>query len=231
MSVSCKWNDSKSRTFSVSSGTKQGSILSPDLFSFNIDGIIKRLISSGIGCHVASVFVACILFADDLALLAPTRSSLQKMIDICVEYLRENCLKFNSKKTKVMVFGSGYDDLNNFTNLKIQGNEIEYVYVWKYLGFHIKSDKHCSFCHKNELASFYRSSNSIIRSLKRPNEAVQLHLLYSNCVSILTYGSEVKEYPARDFSTCNTAVNGAIRYIFSFEKVHILSMRILAKLF
>ena len=101
--------------------------------------------------------------------------------------------------------------------LKIQGNEIEFVNVWKYLGFHIKSDKYCSFCHKNELASFYRSSNSIIRSLRRPNEAVQLHLLYSNCVSILTHGSEVKEYPARDFSTCNTAVNGAIHYIFSFR--------------
>ena len=116
-----------------------------------------------------------------------------------------------------MIFGGDYDKLNNFSSLKIRDDDIEFVDVWKYLGFYLKNGNYCSFCHKNELASFYRSSNSIIRSLKKPNEAVQLHLLYSNCVSILTYGSEVKEYHARDFSTCNTAVNSAIRCIFSFK--------------
>jgi len=218
MSVKCKWGDSKTENFSVTSGTKQGGVLSPNFFASYIDEIFGRLLASGIGCYVASVFLACILFADDMALLAPTRSSLQRMIDICVTFCDENCLRFNVKKTKAMVFGKKYSEGGSFAPLKIGGNDIEYVDNWRYLGFNLKSGRQCSFCPEAELASFYRASNCIIRSLKRPNEAVLLHLIYTNCVSILSYGSDVKEFSNKDFLRCNTALNNVIRKIFSFQR-------------
>ena len=215
MSVSCKWGNSRSRTFNVSSGTKQGGVLSPDLFAFYVDDIFDELIKAGVGCYIASLFIACILFADDMALLAPTRSALQRLIDICTKFFRSNCLLFNAAKTKVMVFGRG-SDKQGIMNLTTDGYTIDYVTSWKYLGFHLTSGNYCSFDHKEELALFYRKSNAIVRALSKPNEAVLLHLLYSNCVSVFSYGSEVKEYSSADFSECHTAVNSAIRTIFSF---------------
>ena len=56
-----------------------------------------------------------------------------------------------------------------------------------------------------------------------------MHILYSNCVSILTYASEVKEFTKRDFMTCNTSVNNAIRKIFSYK--HYESIRTLREQF
>ena len=53
--------------------------------------------------------------------------------------------------------------------------------------------------------------------LVKLNEAVLLDFLYSNCVSVFSYGSEVEEYSSADFSECHTAVNSAIRTIFSFR--------------
>ena len=51
------------------------------------------------------MFVAAIMYADDLALLAPTRSSLQTLLDICYAYGVQWCISYNPTKTNVMVFG------------------------------------------------------------------------------------------------------------------------------
>ena len=117
-----------------------------------------------------------------------------------------------------MVFGKKFEETNNFAPLNIDGILVDYVDSWRYFGFYLKSGKHCSFCPESELASFYRASNCILRSLKKQNEVVLLHLVYTNCVSILSYGSDVKELTNRDFMRCNTALNNAVRKIFSFQR-------------
>ena len=83
MTCKVKWGDAESDQFEVPLGTKQGGIISPKLFSLYIDDIAAILRRHGVGCHFLKLFVGCILFADDMALLAPSRSALQKMIDIC----------------------------------------------------------------------------------------------------------------------------------------------------
>ena len=85
------------------------------------------------------------------------------------------------------------------------------------MGFDLKSSENCYFSPDEVLKSFHRSSNCIIRAMKRPNEVVLLHLLYSNCVTILTYGCDVREFGQREFVGLNTAVNSYIRKIFSFK--------------
>ena len=49
-------------------------------------------------------------------------------------------------------------------------------------------------------------------------ENVLMQLLYTNCVSILTYGCAAKEFSASEMSSCNTAINMAIRKIFSYSR-------------
>ena len=58
---------------------------------------------------------------------------------------------------------------------------------------------------------------------------VMMKLLYTNCVSILTYASAVKDFSASDRSDCHTAVNHAIRKIFSFKRYE--SIRFLREYF
>ena len=91
-----------------------------------LDDLISLLQNSGCGCHIIDLFLAAILYADDLALLAPTRSSLQKLIDICTEYGDYWCIEYNFKKTKVVTFGKNYSDLTN-TRFTLKGNVIDVV--------------------------------------------------------------------------------------------------------
>jgi hypothetical protein len=71
MTTQCKWNDAFSYWFEASSGTKQGGVLSPRFFAVYIDDLIKLLRSTGLGCFIIAVFIACIFYADDLTLLSP----------------------------------------------------------------------------------------------------------------------------------------------------------------
>ena len=95
-----KWESETSRSFDVPLGIKQGGINSPDFFSLYMDDLVKILRSKKIGCHMYLLFVAAILFADDICLIAPSRSTLQNLIDTCSSYCRRFCLNFNPKSQR-----------------------------------------------------------------------------------------------------------------------------------
>ena len=65
-----KWNDCLSRSFKVTSGVRQGGILSPRIFVVYVDDLLIRLRKSGVGCHIIGQFVAAIMYADDLVFLS-----------------------------------------------------------------------------------------------------------------------------------------------------------------
>lgn len=218
MSYNCKWGKARSGSFDVFCGTKQGGVLSPDFFSLYINDLIIELRKAGIGCHIIALFTACILFADDMALLAPTRGTLQELLDICADYCETFCLTFNAKKTKVLVFGDICKQKLNLCPLKVGSTCIEYASQIRYLGFHLESGRHLTFNAEPDLKSFYRAANSILNVLKKPMEEIQMKLLFTNCVSIITYGSDVKVYNSKEMINGTVAINDAIRKIFSYNR-------------
>ena len=79
--------DKNSEAFSIRNATRQGSVLSPYLFSScYLDDLLVKLRGLRIGCHVAGMWMGATAYADDLALLAPDRATLQMMVSICEEY-------------------------------------------------------------------------------------------------------------------------------------------------
>ena len=102
-----------SRQFGVSNSTRQGSCLSPCLYSVYCDNMLQELRDSGAGCYAGDVFVGAVSFADDLAILAPSRDGLQKLLDICDRYAASHNLQFsthpdaNKSKTKTVYFPVG----------------------------------------------------------------------------------------------------------------------------
>ena len=127
-----------------------------------------------------------------------------------------------------MIFGKSHKETDLFP-LTIDGNPIEYVTEWKYLGVTLSSGKHLFFNARPDLASFFRATNAVLNVLKGAKEDVLLKLLYSNCVPILTYACDVKEYTASDMSDCSVAMNNAFRKIFGFKEWR--SIRVLREIF
>ena len=65
------WESYTSRYFDVANGVKQGGVISPILFIIYIDELLLLLEKSGIGCHIGTMFVGAIGYADDLTLICP----------------------------------------------------------------------------------------------------------------------------------------------------------------
>ena len=165
-----------------------------------------------------NIFIACLLFADNMLLIAPTREALQKMIDVCAEYCSRYCLTFNVAKTKVMVFGKLSRVVPSLAKINLHGESIEYVNSCKYLGFHLVSHDKFRFSVIEDLRGFFGSVNSILSCIRKPRENVLMQLLYSNCVPKLTFGAAVKELTASEMNQFNVAVNTAVRRIFGFRQ-------------
>ena len=149
------------------------------------------------------------------------------MINICYDVCSNLCLQFNSKKSKILCFGKCYREV--LFPIFIGDAPLEYVQEWKYLGTTLVSGKNLLFSARPDLSSFIRASNSIITALPDAHAHVILQLLYSNCVPILSYASEVKEYSAIDMSNCNLAMNSALRRVFGFSDWR--SIRVLREIF
>ena len=130
-----------SEGFSIANGTRQGSVLSPLLFSIYLDGLLTRLRKKGLGCHIGGVWYGACGYADDLILLAPTRDILQMMLQICEDYAHEHNLVFSTdpvpakSKTKCMYFCGRQGRRVKYPEpLKLDGDALPWVEVADHLG-------------------------------------------------------------------------------------------------
>ena len=65
-----------SREFLLSNGVKQGGVVSPLLFLVYLDDLLCELRQVNVACHMNGYFVRAVIYADDITLLGPTRSSI-----------------------------------------------------------------------------------------------------------------------------------------------------------
>ena len=77
------WDGTYSAWFLVRAGVRQGGVLSPNFYGLYVDELFSLLESSGIGCYYLKRFAAALMYADDLAIIAPSLKSLQKLLLIC----------------------------------------------------------------------------------------------------------------------------------------------------
>ena len=61
-----KWNNHISYKFNVTNGVRQGSVLSPFLFSVYMDELLVTLKKNGVGCHMGHHYVGALGYADDI---------------------------------------------------------------------------------------------------------------------------------------------------------------------
>ena len=209
-----KWNGVFSKTFYVHSGVRQGGVLSPRLFAIYIDDLIKKLRQLKIGCHLIDLFLACIVYADDICLLAPCRSALQLLLDTCVAYGLTWCLSYNPSKSKVMHFGK---DLH-LPTLTMYGRPLEYVDRYKYLGVTVVAGSTFTTSHLKPLIRFRSTANTVLNVHQKPSEHILMKMLYATCVPHLTYASDVVQYSAGQMHQLNVALNDCIRRIFTYNR-------------
>ena len=211
LSCRVRWDNHFSEWFHISAGVRQGGILSPDFYSLYVDKLIYILKSSGAGCYFLSKFAAALVYADDMALLAPSIKGLQRLLTLCESYCREWDIQLNIKKTKNLSFGKGPLPEHK---LKLNGGVIEWMEKWPYLGVTLQSGPRFSCCVKEKISKFCCAANAVLRV-----EGCVLRLLEYHCVSILTYAIEIVHVAdEKQRKKLRVAYNSIFRNLYNYTR-------------
>ena len=84
-----------------------------------MNDLVSMLSERNLWVNLASDIINCLLFADDIVLMGKSEQELQTLLNITARFASEWNLKFNSKKSKIMVIGKKIDkhkrcDLGNY---------------------------------------------------------------------------------------------------------------------
>ena len=96
--------DADSDSFGISNCVKQCGVISPLLFSWYINELFLMLKESGMGCHVGLTYAGSLGYADVIAFVAPSLSSLKQMIKVCEQFAGSHSIVFNLLKTWLLCF-------------------------------------------------------------------------------------------------------------------------------
>ena len=174
-----RWAGVLSQQFSMHSGVREGSVISPLLFSLYINDLIISLRSQGYGCYLGDMFAGCLLFADDILLLSASVWQLQFMLNICYEYCNEWDLQFNVKKSTVMVVGKGDNAL--LPVMMLGDGVLNWVREIKYLGVCLYSQKGLRVNSSINCRKFLGASFSILQRFGHLDEEVLCEIILTKC--------------------------------------------------
>ena len=217
----------KSDSFQISNGTRQGSVLSPALWSVYLDDLIKQLRSLKLGVHVGGIWLGATAYADDLLLLAPVRSVLAEMVKVCEVYGQQHNMVFSTdpvpalSKTKCMYFCGKLHGVKYPDPVYLDGKILPWVVTAEHLGHTLSQsgsmDKDC----KTRRAIFIQKSLEVREKLHyaRPVDILKAVSVYC-CDS---YGSmlwslrsgEVESY-FKSWNTCVKLLNNVPRNTFTY---------------
>ena len=212
-----KWsaNQTVSRVFGVSNSTRQGSCLSPCIFCVYLDGLLIELRDAGVGCVLGDFFVGAACFADDLALLAPTRDGLQTMLDITADYARRHNLSFSTdpiaakSKSKAMFFHVGREP--NPAPVKLCGRILPWVERADHLGHVMHYTASQDLDTNSARGSYIGTSNEILNMFSFATPAQKLTAVQTYACA--WYGSMLwslySEAANKAFRSWNTTIKMA----------------------
>ena len=161
--LSVGWGSGKSSYFGMTNGIRQGSILSPHLFTFYIHELNVQLSQCGVGCHITGVPMNNFSYADDLALVAPAARAINIMLGICDNFAANNFIKFSTEKSVAMVILPPRNSIASFPDILLSGAKLSYVAQFKYLGYIMNTSFTDDDDIKREMQSLCKRGNMIIR--------------------------------------------------------------------
>ena len=130
--VTVNWNGCLSNWFPVCSGVRQGSVLSPNLFTVFMNiFFILNIRNHDLGCYVNRSLVSCILFADDVLLVSAFLTVLQDMLHRVHRTASDLLLEFNvDDKSYGIAFGP---NVGNLPSLSAGGKTLNWCSTVKCL--------------------------------------------------------------------------------------------------
>ena len=127
--IKCRTGHGTADCFQIGKGVRQGCILSPCLFNFYAEYIMRNaeLEEAQAGIKIAERNINNLRYADDTTLMEESEEELKSLLMKVKEESEKVDLKFNVQKTKIMASGP-------ITSWEIDGETVETVSDFIFLG-------------------------------------------------------------------------------------------------
>ena len=172
----------------IKRGVRQGCVMSPDLFNYYSELILRNLEQER-GLKVGGHNITNIRYADDTILIAESEKDLQRLLDVVVRENDKRGLSLNYKKTECMVISKkgGIP-----CSLQINNNQIEQATSVNYLGTTITDDARGEQEIKRRIALAKSTFSKLENILKNKKMKMKTKLRVLNCYvyPVLMYGCE-----------------------------------------
>lgn len=179
--------------------------------------LIVELNNTGVGCHIDGLCINNISYADDMVLLSPSISALRKLVGICESYARAHGLKYNAKKSELMVFKAGTKYYNNVPPVLLDGTTLNRVSQFKYLGHWVTEDLTDNMDLERERRALSVRCNMLARRFARCTHQVKVTLFKAFCQSFYTCALWVG-YTRRAYSALRVQYNNAFRVLLRLPR-------------
>ena len=220
-SISCsiiKWGDCLSKVVFPNTGVRQGSILSPILFSVYVNDLLNCLRNSKLGCHLKYIPFNAFMYADDLLIMSITVFDLQEMLSICENEFLKIDMCVNVSKSSCIRLGPRFNAC--VSNVVMARQVLKWNDELKYLGMTILAGKMVRHDFHPVKAKFFGALNNILGKVGTSTSlSVLLHLMYTKCSPVLTYGLEAVKLNKKSRDNLHYVHNSIFSKLFmSFDK-------------
>ena len=130
--------------FKIGEGECQGCILSPCLFNFYTEYIMRNARLNEAEADIAGRNINNLRYADDTTLMAESEEELKSLLMKVKKESEKAALKLNIQKTKIMASSSDDGITSPITSWQIDGETTETVTNFIFLGFKTTADGDCS---------------------------------------------------------------------------------------
>jgi len=211
-----KWGDCFSKLVQLTTGVRQGGVLSPVLFGVYVDDVICRLEASRYGCWVDGMYVGILMYADDLLLISASCSDLRKMIAVCECEMRWLDMCFNASKSCIIRWGLRFNRPS--ASVFLSGMTLSISDTFKYLGITFEAGLKLKVSLTSKKIKFFRAFNYIYACIgATASPECVCHLMHKFCVPILLYGLDAVPMSKGNIRTLRSLWRTALFKVFKLN--------------
>ena len=207
------------REIQIQDSIRQGGVLSVIMYATLMDEIGKEIKKHNLGIQLPQTDekLGCLLWMDDVALIANTQQQMQDMLNITQEISNRYRIKFGEEKTKTITI-KGRKGKATPTNFKLGNMEIGATTKYKYLG--MTTNAQCNLKdHITSIIPKVEGAYQTIMMLAHDSnfDGIQMELIWklidSCIIPIITYSAEVWDLNKQETKQINQILDSLLKRI------------------